>query len=147
MVVDSGSKIKQHKILGATVGVTLCFFAIMLLASLISFFDYPNYVTLYTALIGLFGFFITLWYILSDMGYVLNVSQHRNLAKTGAFYLSEEDEELPDLNLNDTHGIIENLSRNIPGLENVSYAASPDIEEKLEEIHNFLDELEKKKYL
>ena len=137
------SKIRKYKLLRITMGVVLGVFGFLLFVSLYSFTQTPIFTTLFISLFCLFGFFLTLWYIFTDLGFFLNVSQHRKLAKKGTFFLTEDYEELLDEDKEDSISTEDFLITVTPKITKTPRSTSATTKEVLDEIHEFLENIRK----
>jgi len=138
------SKLRKYKLLRIVIGAALGIFAFLLLASLYNFLQLPQYSTLFTVLFSLFGFFFALWYTLNDLGYFLNAYQHKNLAKKGTFFLTENEEEESKREIADMPDVDDRLIIDTTKLAKMPHATGAATKEVLDEIHGFLDKREKK---
>lgn len=137
------SKLRKYKLFRILIGATLGIFTFVLFASLYNFTQLPLYSTLFVILFSLVGFFFTLWYTLNDLGYFLNVTQHKNLAKKGTFFLAENGEG-SKRDFEETPNVEDYLIVDTTKLAKMPHATGTSTKEILDEIHEFLDKREKK---
>ena len=138
------SKLRKYKLLRIAIGAALGIFAFLLLASLYNFLQLPQYSTLFSVLFSLFGFFFALWCTLHDLGYFLNASQHKNLAKNDTFFLTENEEEESKRKTADMPDVDDYLIIDTTKLAKMPHTTDAATKEILDELHDFLDKREKK---
>ena len=132
-------KLRKYKLSRIVIGIVLGFFTFVLFTSLFNFVQYPQYSTLFVVLFSVFGFFFALWYTLSDLGYLLNVTQHRNLAKKGTFFITENKEHRQDHDFEETLNVEDYFIVDTAKLAKIPQATGAATKEILDEIHDFLD--------
>lgn len=144
-MIDTMNKIRKEKVLRIIIGMVLGICGFLLFVSLNSFIQNPVFQTLFITLFCLFGFFLILWYVFSDLGFFLNVIQQKKLAKKDTFFIMKDDENLQDINHRYISSEDDFLNTTMPKITKTPRATGACAKERLDEIHGFLEKIDNKK--